>query len=453
MQDAFAEALGLSNRMNLQQMCQFIVGMHNFLFPQKDDTVLCSVSSTSDVAAEKFLHTAMMHTLECNSTIANGDEEFHDKHHAAIGESKIQTTTKTIINIHDLQSAMQLLFGPDAKFTCPSQKGLVEHSAAMDSTQHACRGLPCGSGKSVSWTAPLIAGCIVNKETKMQVIVVPCAFLAGCHSSNAKKILEDLFGMNVLMLAKSDVVHCLPDCLDSDGACLPDLLFVTIDGLDQLLKEHESVLTVWQWKKLVGWVFIDELQTLFCELFHDACTACQHLAKFRFPATCLSGNTPFSLVPQALAHCGLHDTQDEFMGDVNVFLGGDVMGEFPVGFNFSCHVSQNVCRKAVSVIDEQMSALPGFGMHVIVSSKSAAQTVCDVLSMKHSLQMIASDNTKEEQVSVAKEWSEGRFDMLVSTTVTLVGNENEKCHAVIVVGMLFNLFSVAQAFCRLHPKQ
>ena len=241
--------------------------------------------------------------------------------------------------------------------------------------------------------------------------------------------------------------------MDSDGACLPDLLFVTIDALDHLLKEHESVLTVWQRKKLVGRVFIDELQTLFCELFRDACTAHHHLAKFGFATTCLSGNMPFSLVPQALACCGIHDTQDEFMGDVDVFLGGDVMGEFPVGFNFSCHVSQNVCNKAVSVIEEQMNTLPGFGAHVIVSSKSVAQTVYDVLSMKYSSRMITSDNSKEEQVSVAKEWSEGRFDMLVSTTVALVGNENEKCRAVIVVGMLFNLFSVAQAFCRLRPKQ
>ena len=70
MQDAFAEALGLSNRMNLQQMRQFIAGMHNFLFPQRDNTSLCSVSSTSDVAAEKFLHTATTHALECNSTIS-----------------------------------------------------------------------------------------------------------------------------------------------------------------------------------------------------------------------------------------------------------------------------------------------------------------------------------------------------------------------------------------------
>ena len=126
---------------------------------------------------------------------------------------------------------------------------------------------------------------------------------------------------------------------------------------------------------------------------------------------------------------------------------------FLFGFNFSCHVSRNVCNKAVSMIEEQMNTLPGFGIHVIVSSKSVAQTVYDVLSMKYSSRMITSDNSKEEQVSVAKEWSEGRFDMLVSTTVALVGNENVKCRSVIVVGMLFNLFSVVQAFCRLRPKQ
>ena len=105
------------------------------------------------------------------------------------------------------------------------------------------------------------------------------------------------------------------------------------------------------------------------------------------------------------------------------------------------------------MIEEQMNTLPGFGTHVIVSSKSVAQTVHDVPSMKCSSRMTTSDNSKEEQVSVAKEWSEGVFDMLVSTTVALAGNENEKCCAVIVVGMLFNLFSVAQAFCRLRPKQ
>jgi hypothetical protein len=50
----------------------------------------------------------------------------------------------------------------------------------------------------------------------------------------------------------------------------------------------------------------------------------------------------------------------------------------------------------------------------------------------------------------ASQWGEGKLDVLISTSIALVGNENPLCRFVACAGYLFDAMQVVQAFGRLR---
>ena len=64
---------------------------------------------------------------------------------------------------------------------------------------------------------------------------------------------------------------------------------------------------------------------------------------------------------------------------------------------------------------------------------------------------MSADNSKEEINQVAAEWGQSQFDVLISTTIALVGNENPKCRHLACAGYLFDMMQMVQFFGRLRP--
>jgi superfamily II DNA helicase RecQ len=66
---------------------------------------------------------------------------------------------------------------------------------------------------------------------------------------------------------------------------------------------------------------------------------------------------------------------------------------------------------------------------------------------------VTSQTPEVEQDSICQAWRDGKVDVLISTTIALVGVESSRCQCIIVVGYLYSAMSLIQAFGRLRPKQ
>ena len=63
------------------------------------------------------------------------------------------------------------------------------------------------------------------------------------------------------------------------------------------------------------------------------------------------------------------------------------------------------------------------------------------------------DSDSSNQSDIAKKWNDSTLEVLITTTLGLVGNENKKTQMICIVGLLYNLPSIVQAYGRIRPKE
>ena len=54
------------------------------------------------------------------------------------------------------------------------------------------------------------------------------------------------------------------------------------------------------------------------------------------------------------------------------------------------------------------------------------------------------DSDSSNQSDIAKKWNDSTLEVLITTTLGLVGNENKKTQMICIVGLLYNLPSIVQ---------
>jgi hypothetical protein len=90
--------------------------------------------------------------------------------------------------------------------------------------------------------------------------------------------------------------------------------------------------------------------------------------------------------------------------------------------------------------------------HVMVSEKKYGIHLLQHLSItRFDCKFVCSISTPEEVNQTATEWSKGKLDVLISTTIGLVGNENPSCRDLVCVGYLYNSMQIMQMLGRLQP--
>jgi hypothetical protein len=91
------------------------------------------------------------------------------------------------------------------------------------------------------------------------------------------------------------------------------------------------------------------------------------------------------------------------------------------------------------------------GVHVFVADKSDGNRLFDVLRGRFDCRFVSSDNSREDIYQVSSDWSMSKFQVLISTTIALVGNENPSCRHLACAGHLYDSMQIVQAFGRLRP--
>lgn len=135
-----------------------------------------------------------------------------------------------------------------------------------------------------------------------------------------------------------------------------------------------------------------------------------------------------------------------------VFQGTHVVGTFPKGFKIKVSVSSNYVDKIAKFVVKRLGSQPRAvgAVHIFVAERVDGSRLMKLLSNLYNCRFVSSETSKEEVNQVASEWSKGEFDVLISTSIALVGNENSRCRYLACAGFMYDAMQIVQAFGRLR---
>lgn len=450
MNDAITELFNFASVPSTTQIRQFFTAVSDVLFPSSNwDGVL---SATSDVA-QMSAHSASTHQASYGSSLINGRELLYRVFHRELGGDVPAglATTAVPLSKQELAHGLCALLGPEARYTCAGQERLVD-LIANSVSRHAHIGLPCGSGKSMAWMVPTVARILAGRTRKTIFVVLPYKFLVEYHLEAATKMSDLTVDLSILAYSGIEISQSapLPTALH-DIRLFPDILFLSLEAMVNLMKFHSPTLKSWVSEELIQRFIIDEVHTILGESFRQVYEFLPSLVRYEIPVATMSGTLPNEMVPFLLSYLGMSSSSS--LDDVDIIQTNDCLGYFPDDFVFSVQESLRPINAAGQQVGLILRDFPQHCIHIMVDSKNTGESVFKGLCQRYDCRFVTSHSSAEEQANVAREWSLGKFQVLVSTTIALVGNENADCHHVLIIGYLYSLMNVIQAMGRLRPSQ
>lgn len=418
----------------------------NILMPEnyKNGPKMSFVSDT--LLTEKSGHTQQTGRTSYGTWLDNSEEALYDFYHKALGETLLEIPANQFVpfTYQSLLNGLKQLKGSDADFASPQQKQMVEF-AANSLIRHSFINMPCGQGKSMSWMVPIMASLLTGRHIGMRIVVLPYKFLLGHMVHQAKSafgVLSDR--LRVEFAGSSDIDReTIP--LYLQGRDLPALLLLNLDAAANLLEYHMELLQKWSLSNHLKRIYVDEFQQFIVEYrFRRVYHNLRHLGRIGIPVMCLSGSLLSEVAKSMMSYCGL--ISGEFMDSIDTVTAMDPVGD---GFSFFVETVGDVPRAVVDFL-ENTKCTP---CHILCASKRDAEKIRENLSKNLRILYVTGDTPSNEQGQCAKDWSLGNCDVLLSTIVALVGNDNSACKTILIAGFLFNVSSIIQAIGRLRPVQ
>jgi superfamily II DNA helicase RecQ len=456
------DLFSLSAVPNMTQVRHFWAGVSNFVTGGQPNHFL----SSSTIGASKMGHSSLTHSMTYSSQQVGSEETHFSAYHFAIGDTSHQTSrSPATLSLADLRAAMRLRYPTSASasnsnnnYFSLQQKELVEfgYGTTFTKPQHCIALLAPGEGKSECYIIPTIARLLTNQSSKTIIHVSPYRFLAGYQFATCSAAFEK-HGLkaNIRIFTGQDITSdgVLPEEL-RERENLPSLLFLNLDALNNLF--HYSGELFKSWVDVVNKIVIDEAHTILSETsFRDTYKVYSKLPSLGIPIVVLSGSMPTFAVSKFTKKLGLSKTDD--MSDLKVIHGNHVVGQFPQGFKIKVAFSSLYVNLAARFVQKKMDSSGGLSgplcaAHIIVAEKKDGITLFEQLSTTtpYKCKFVSSDSTHQEVEESATAWSNGKLDILISTTMGLVGNENPSCRYLVCVGYLYDTMQIVQAFGRLR---
>jgi superfamily II DNA helicase RecQ len=477
MPKAFGELWVFAEKIGALQIRQFWTSVCNVTFPSGQTEI---VTATRDVA-EMSGHTEGTHAARYGSVLiitkiilhrsltispfssrygsamVGATELNFRKYHEAIGAYEGTSISTEEIQEVELLQALKNLFGRHAQYMSDLQRDMVLASC-RPRIKHLHIGLSCGGGKNLAYLLPVVAAAMFQKTIGMQIIVMPYNFLVCSLENSARESLQKQFDVSIESITTRELSNQSLPALLADDENLPDLVFVSLDAFVALFTNHSTSLSRWESGGKIHQIIIDEIHTIYGEIFRVAYQRLSELARFKIPIMTLSGTIPRTLVKQLSCHLNMTlngDGSDKDNGsDMDVIASEDLLGRFPSGFTIACGCFPSILKGAMKRARQILTSVPQFSLHMICASRKNAGGLFEALSRHYKkIGLVTGKTDPEELAIIAGKWSRGELDILISTSAGLVGNECSRCQAVLIVGYLFNLMAVVQAMGRLRPKQ
>eukprot|EP00980_Cylindrotheca_fusiformis_P026307 scaffold15776_cov69-Cylindrotheca_fusiformis.AAC.1 len=391
-----------------------------------------------DQASEQHNHSAATHRDFYSTTDINWKARMFLLLHAAVGE--VMPRSDTALGVKKTMSFLQLsdvqileclrdLCGKNADFRSAQQREMLR-IVCNASNKHRFFGLECDGGKSLSVLVPVAAEIKYGRSSTCRIYIVPYTFLQLSLAEAFRDHLSVTYGIHATVESYS-------------GADI-------VDAAASLILNHSQRLEGWASRKLISGIYFDEIQTMVTEFnFRPVYQQLKWFASAfgTIPFTVLSGSLASNMILPVMRQLQLGYTRDE----IDIVESGDLLGSGFDFFRIICRSSDSFPSRVKQCIDRSKK---GNAAHVICAFKRDAHAIESHLKpFGVNLKQVDSDTPKSEQEKIANMWYHGEFDVLISTTVSLVGNENGRCKTMIIVRPLFDISSLIQVIGRLRPNQ
>jgi hypothetical protein len=451
--DAVSKLFGIGRKdVDLSSVRQLWTSIANTCLGNHSHSATGSAATTSN-------HTEKTHQRNYMTLDDNFEEQFYSSYHKSLGECPVQHQMSicTISN-ETMDHSLQILCGKNAVY---------RHSEQADMCKIACNSygkhkfylVEPGGGKTLSLLMPLVSAFISNHFIGIRILVLPYNFLATHQYSSIKQKLNDAFGTQIKVHMITG--HSIPD---SSTDPLPKnlmednhhVLITTIDGMAKILQHHCHILHSWKQRGLLRGIYIDEIQTIFQEYnFRSSYESLSLLSSIGVDVHFLSGTFPTDFILPMMLHLQLVTTQQSYE-DIDVVESNATLKPDSTYKIIELDNDNIITKVSNLVLDRlQQSNSP---IHIICRDKKDAealynQVISDTESLKYKVGFATSDTNQQDLLRTCDEWYDTSLDILITTTVGLVGNENWKCKTVLIFKCIYSLANLIQAMGRLRPEQ
>lgn len=233
----------------------------------------------------------------------------------------------------------------------------------------------------------------------------------------------------------------------SDPHELPDIMVMSIPAFTNLLSYHKSQLQEWSNMGQLRHIIIDEVQTLSGEsAIRVEYENLQQASTIGVPMTLLSGSLTKDVL---LGFTDYYRLTNDKVPDIVTIQGGDLVGTH---FNFEV-IPTLQTGVIVSYASRRVASSQ---IHIICSTVSSAQSIYEELEQQASgitVQVLVGSDDRSTKMQVAKDWRDGKLDILITSTCALMGNENRNCKHIFIVDLIYDMSNLLQAIGRLRKEQ
>jgi superfamily II DNA helicase RecQ len=231
---------------------------------------------------------------------------------------------------------------------------------------------------------------------------------------------------------------------------LPSILFVSLEAMSLLFKNHSVYMKNLVERELVHKVFVDECHTILTEVnFRDKYLCMRELVGANIPVMSMSGSFPKRLIDD---YVGYMFGGDDRSGNMNVkcILDESLFGDKPVFLGF--RPRNNYLEYCADHVERFCKEHEAYNTHVIVSTVMEGERV-ERMMVKKGIGCRFIFSGCETLEDTAKAWMGDELRVLISTTLGLVGNESHRTQLVCIVGFLYDLPSVVQSIGRIRVQR
>ena len=404
-------------------------------------------------------HTKFTHDISYSSDLigeqlfemyfrALGGHTYASKSFSEPGQTIEPNVPETLIS-----DCVKKLYGSEVSYLSMEQKNAILHCCSNEINTHAFFTISCGGGKSASWEISTLARLLNRNSHKTQIVTVPYCFLLRSQYLKSKALLSP-YGINVSYYTLKDINNeNIPEelLLTTEAqhiSSLPHLMFLSLEALHSLFTHHGTIIESWKERKLIRCIFIDEVHTIITELNFRTCySVFQELATLGIPLIALSGTLDKNFFGSLSTFLHFKEKTQSISTSI-ISIDDGIL--FSKNIKLSCIVSSNYVLEACNSVDTFLINNSTKKAHVIVATLREGESIYTYLKSKHYVvEFIHSASGNQEDI--ANRWVTGSIGVLISTTLGIVGNENQENHFVCIVGYLYNCQSIVQSIGRIRP--
>ena len=444
-----AEIFSLNAPLKVLQVRHLFTSILNVLFPKALEVIV-----SDNVTSTRSGHSAITAAKHYGTRVARSPDEKTHLFHELLGERTHTSVSgrleaQTIIPITDEEQGgiIRAMFGEDAVFRNRAQEDLMK-AICSPRKHHVAACLPCGMGKSICAVSAVVDGSMRGTKRKSTIMIVPYTTLGAHQHITLQRLLDNVIPGHFQVgfySARHVSQRTIPEDFNLDShSHLPDVVILTIDAFDNLLRFHCQITSHWISNSLIERIVLDEIHLALTELnFRESYQCLKKVHTFRVQVVILSATVNSVMAMDIAAHLGLINNYDD--RHFQIIEAGPAVPNDRFSLSVSDGNVEDIANLIVKVTNDEAHT------QILCSTIKMAESIGAILKQMNTkgdtslvFRVVTGKDSSDTKTAAGEDWQDSRIQVLISTTCLVLGVENNLLKSGIVAGLPANLSTLVQ---------